>query len=93
LTYLRRYPVDVVKLDRSFVASLGGSPQDEHIIAGIIDLARRLGIAVTAEGVEHREKAELLRSLGCGGAQGYLYSKAVPADEIEALLDADAPLG
>ena len=64
LTYLRRYPVDVVKLDRSFVANLGIRPQDEHITAGIIDLARRLGISVTAEGVERPEQAELLRSLG-----------------------------
>jgi diguanylate cyclase (GGDEF)-like protein/PAS domain S-box-containing protein len=93
LTYLRRYPVDVVKLDRSFVINLGLRPQDEHITAGIIDLARRLGISVTAEGVERPEQAELLRSLGCAGAQGFLYSKAVPPDRLEAMLDDDAPMG
>ena len=93
LTYLRRYPVDVVKLDRSFVVNLGIRPQDEHIAAGIIELARRLGISVTAEGVERPDQAELLRGLGCTGAQGFLYSKAVPPEQLEQLLDADAPLG
>ncbi len=92
LTYLRRYPVDVVKLDRSFVTNLTTQPQDRHIAAGIIDMAARLGISVTAEGVERPEQAELLRDLGCTGAQGYLYSPAVPSDEIEVMLD-KGPLG
>jgi diguanylate cyclase (GGDEF)-like protein/PAS domain S-box-containing protein len=87
LTYLRRYPVDVVKLDRSFVQNLGTVPQDEHITAGIIDLARRLGISVTAEGVERVEQAEVLRSLGCSSAQGFLYSPAVPPEVLEPMLD------
>lgn len=93
LTYLRRYPVDVVKLDRSFVSNLGVRPQDEQITAGIIDLAGRLGISVTAEGVEHPDQAEILRGLGCAGAQGFLYSEAVPPDVLEALLDDGSPLG
>jgi diguanylate cyclase (GGDEF)-like protein/PAS domain S-box-containing protein len=92
LTYLRRYPVDVVKLDRSFVMNVGVRPQDEHIVAGIIELARRLGISVTAEGVERADQAELLRGLGCSGAQGYLYSKAVPPDQLQTILDDDAPM-
>jgi EAL domain-containing protein (putative c-di-GMP-specific phosphodiesterase class I) len=82
----------VVKLDRSFVMNVGVRPQDEHIVAGIIELARRLGISVTAEGVERADQAELLRGLGCSGAQGYLYSKAVPPDQLQTILDDDAPM-
>jgi diguanylate cyclase (GGDEF)-like protein/PAS domain S-box-containing protein len=89
LTYLRRYPIDVVKLDRSFVANLTTRPQDEHIVAGIIDLATRLGITVTAEGVEHEDQADRLHQLGCHSAQGYLYSRAVPPAAIDAVLDVE----
>ena len=86
LTYLRRYPIDVVKLDRSFVTNLTTRPQDEYIAAGIIEMAARLGISVTAEGVEELEQAELLRMLGCTSAQGFLYSPAVPAADVLEML-------
>ena len=82
LAYLRSYPIDVVKIDRSFVSDITTNPVDEHLVAGIVALADRLGMAVTVEGVETVEQAELVRRLGCTGAQGWLYSKAVPADEI-----------
>ncbi|HEY6531397.1 MAG TPA: EAL domain-containing protein [Acidimicrobiales bacterium] len=93
LTYLRRYPIDVVKLDRTFVTNLTTRPQDEYIAAGIIEMAARLGISVTAEGVEHGEQADLLRTLGCTGAQGFLYSPAVPADQVLEMLDAERAFG
>jgi diguanylate cyclase (GGDEF)-like protein/PAS domain S-box-containing protein len=87
LTYLRRYPIDVVKLDQTFITNLTTRPQDEYIAAGIIEMAARLGISVTAEGVELAEQADLLRALGCSGAQGFLYSPAVPADAVLEMLD------
>jgi diguanylate cyclase (GGDEF)-like protein/PAS domain S-box-containing protein len=93
LTYLRRYPIDVVKLDRTFVSNLTTRPQDEYIAAGIIEMAARLGISVTAEGVEQLEQADLLRTLGCSGAVGFLYSPAVPSDEVLEMLDAERDRG
>jgi diguanylate cyclase (GGDEF)-like protein/PAS domain S-box-containing protein len=86
LTYLRQFPVDLIKIDRSFVTHLTTKENDRRIVAGIIALAGSLSIAVTAEGVEHEDQADVLRSLGCPSAQGYLYSRAVPADELTALL-------
>ncbi len=85
LTYLRRYPVEVVKLDRSFVTNLTTNEQDRQIAAGIIDLAHRLGIHVTAEGVEDTEQAAQLVELGCTSAQGYLYAPALTPTALEAL--------
>ena len=85
LTYLNSFPVDVIKIDRSFIA--GDSDPDHRLVAGIISLAKILDIAVTAEGVELQEQASRLRDMGCPSAQGWLYSKAVPAVEVTPLLD------
>ncbi len=82
LTYLRRYHIDVVKLDRSFVTDIATSERDQRLIAAVVAMARHLDITVTAEGVETAEQADLVRELGCTGAQGFLYSPAVPASEI-----------
>ncbi len=82
LAYLRSYPIDVVKIDRSFVSDITTSPVDEHLVEGVVALADRLGMTVTAEGVETAEQALTVHRLGCTGAQGWLYSKAVPAEEI-----------
>jgi EAL domain-containing protein (putative c-di-GMP-specific phosphodiesterase class I) len=87
LTYLRQFPVDLIKIDRSFVTQLTTNENDRRIVAGIAALAASLSIAVTAEGVEHADQADLLRSLGCPTAQGFLYSPAVPPEELAALLD------
>ncbi|MDQ1308696.1 MAG: two-component system, chemotaxis family, CheB/CheR fusion protein [Actinomycetota bacterium] len=87
LTYLNTYPVDVLKIDRTFVADIAAPEHDDRLVAGIIALAQSLGICVTAEGVEQPEQAAHLRAMGCPSAQGWLYSKAVPADEIAPLLD------
>jgi diguanylate cyclase (GGDEF)-like protein/PAS domain S-box-containing protein len=85
LTYLNAFPVDVIKIDRSFIT--GDSDPDHRLVAGIIALAKTLGIAVTAEGVEYPEQATRLRDLGCPSAQGWLYAKALPVDEVTPLLD------
>jgi diguanylate cyclase (GGDEF)-like protein/PAS domain S-box-containing protein len=93
LAYLRQYPVDVIKIDRSFITHLTTSDYDHRLVAGIIVLAEALDMKVTAEGVEHPSQAALLKELGCPGAQGYLYSRAVPADQVDALLGTEFPHG
>lgn len=85
LAHLRRFPFDAIKIDRSFVSGLGSDYGDTEVIKAIIGLSRSLGLRVIAEGVESVQQEELLRSFGCGYAQGYLYSKPVPAAEFEGL--------
>jgi diguanylate cyclase (GGDEF)-like protein/PAS domain S-box-containing protein len=86
LTYLCRLPVDVVKIDRSFVAGLGISDRDSSVVAAIIGMAGTLGHDLVAEGVETTAQAGRLRALGCEMAQGYLYSRPVPASDAGAML-------
>lgn len=75
LTNLKRFPVDVVKIDRSFVAGLGTDAEDTAIVGAVVGLAHALGLATTAEGVETAAQRDHLRRLGCTHAQGYLYSR------------------
>ncbi len=82
LTYLKRFPVDVVKIDRSFVAGLGTDASDTAIVRSVIDLAHALSLQVVAEGVERPEQLDALRSLGCDVAQGFLFSPPRPAAEL-----------
>jgi EAL domain-containing protein (putative c-di-GMP-specific phosphodiesterase class I) len=91
LTYLRRYPIDILKIDRSFITHILTSDHDRQITTGIIALAAALGIIVTAEGVEQPEQAALLRSMGCPTAQGWCFSGAVPAEDVTPLLDTIYP--
>ena len=85
LTHLRRFPVDVVKIDRAFVARVGEGGEDAAIVRAVVALTAELGLDVIAEGVETRDQQAFLRAHGCGFAQGYLYSRPVPADQVEAL--------
>jgi diguanylate cyclase (GGDEF)-like protein/PAS domain S-box-containing protein len=87
LSYLLQYPIDVLKIDRSFVDEITTNEQSRRLVAGIISLADALQITVTAEGVERAEQAAMLRSLSCPGAQGFLYSPAVPPDMVPLLLE------
>jgi diguanylate cyclase (GGDEF)-like protein/PAS domain S-box-containing protein len=80
LTYLKRFPVDVLKIDRSFVDGLGRDRQDRAIVASVVDLAHAFGLTTVAEGVETAEQLEELRVLGCERGQGYLWSPPLPAD-------------
>ena len=82
LTYLKRFPVDVLKIDKSFVAGLVDDRQDRAIVSSVVDLAHAFGLATVGEGVETVEQLELLRSLGCDLAQGYFWSPALPAEEL-----------
>ncbi len=86
LSYLKLLPMDFLKIDRSFVEGLGKDPKDEGIVSAVIDLSRVLGMEEIAEGVETTEQATHLRELSCRFAQGYLYSKPLPAEGIGALL-------
>ena len=82
LSYLRRLPVDTVKIDRSFTSELGAADANVTIVAGIIGLARGLGLEIVAEGVETQAQANMLVELGCTQAQGYLYAPPLPLDEL-----------
>jgi len=86
LSYLKRLPIDTLKIDRSFVKNLHHDEDDAAICAAILAMARRLNLSVVAEGVELQEQLDFLRRNGCDLIQGYLFSPAVPPDEINALL-------
>jgi diguanylate cyclase (GGDEF)-like protein len=92
LLYLRRFPVDILKVDRSFVSGLGQTPADTAIVAGVVGLAHALGLVAVAEGVETPEQADHLAGLGCNLAQGYLWSRPLPVDALWLWLD-DPALG
>jgi diguanylate cyclase len=87
LAYLKRLPVDVLKIDRSFVRDMVTSRQDAAIVRSTIELAHNLGLDVVAEGVENESISALLAGLDCDIAQGYLYSRPLPADELRAWLE------
>ena len=82
LTYLRRLPLDVVKIDRSFVADLSTDARATTLLKGVMQLLSELDFHVVAEGIETDEQARLLRSIGCSTGQGYLYYKPIPASEF-----------
>ncbi len=86
LAYLSRFPVDVLKIDRSFVAGLGERDQSRAIVASIVELGHALGLEVVAEGVETDEQLLLLREVGCDLAQGFLLARPQPADLVTELL-------
>jgi diguanylate cyclase (GGDEF)-like protein/PAS domain S-box-containing protein len=86
LSYLKRLPVDGLKIDGSFVESLGQDPTNTTIVAAVISLAHSLGLEVTGEGVESAEQLEYLRGMGCDLVQGYFLARALPSEEVESLL-------
>ena len=83
LAYLKRLPIDKIKIDKSFVMGMTSDESDRHIVASTVDLGRNLGLQTVAEGVEDRESYESLARLGCNHAQGYHLSRPVPADTFE----------
>jgi EAL domain-containing protein (putative c-di-GMP-specific phosphodiesterase class I) len=82
LAYLKRYPIDRVKIDRTFVRDIPGDSDDVAIVLAIIGLAHSLGIEVVAEGVENAVQMELLRGHGCDAIQGYLVSRPMPPVDV-----------
>ena len=86
LSYLKRFPVSTVKIDRSFVTGLGQHQADSSLVSAIIAMGSALDLSTIAEGVETVEEAQHLFSLGCRQAQGFLFSKAVSAADVPAVL-------
>lgn len=86
LSYLRKFEVDKIKIDRSFVQQLGQTVDSTAMITAVVTLGHALGLSVTAEGVETREQRDLLRHAGCNELQGFLFSRAVPEDQLDDLL-------
>jgi diguanylate cyclase (GGDEF)-like protein/PAS domain S-box-containing protein len=92
LAYLNSYPFDGLKIDRSFVEVLGVEQERTAIVEAIVGMARALSLDVIAEGVENEAQLSELVRLGCDYAQGHLFSRALPAEEVSALLSEGAPL-
>ncbi len=90
LAYLRQLPVDIIKIDPSFVAGLGTDGTLAMLTRTIVQIGHDLGIEIVAEGIERPEQLELLRAMGCGLGQGYLVGRPMPASGIEALLGQSA---
>jgi len=86
LQYLHELPLDAIKIDRRFIARLGGESREAQVAATIRELARKIGVPVIAEGVETTEHLALVRALGCEFAQGYLFSRPLPPAEMAELL-------
>ncbi len=82
LSYFKRLPADVLKVDRSSVRGVGEDLEDTAILRMVIGLAHTLGMKVVAEGVESEEQAEQVRDMGCDFAQGFLFSKPLPPEEV-----------
>ena len=88
LTYLKRFPVQCVKIDRSFVKDIPGDASDLAISRAIVAMAHSLSLGVVAEGVETLEQLDALRQMGCDQYQGYYFSKPVPIEQVLALISA-----
>jgi len=90
LSYLHRFPIDTLKIDRSFISCLGRQGENLELVRAIMAMARSLGMDAIAEGVETAEQLRQLQKLGCQKVQGYLFSPPIPAEEIAMLLDMNA---
>jgi len=86
MSYLRRFPIDKLKIDRGFINEVMLRPEDASIVRAIVSLAHGLKLKVVAEGVESTEQVEFLKTLGCDQYQGYHFSPALPAPQFEALV-------
>jgi diguanylate cyclase (GGDEF)-like protein len=87
LTHLKQFPVDVIKIDQSFIGGIGIDPDDTVIVRALIGLGKSLGIKTVAEGVETAMQSQFVRQHGCNFGQGFLYGDAVPAREVPTLID------
>ena len=89
LQYLKRLPLDQIKIDQSFVRDIATDPNDAAIVQTIIAMTEALGLSVIAEGVETEEQHEFLDNHGCHAFQGYLFSKPIPIGQFEDMLRGD----
>jgi EAL domain-containing protein (putative c-di-GMP-specific phosphodiesterase class I) len=86
LGYLRQFPVDVLKIDRSFVEAIGRGSGYHELLRTILELSKTLSIVAVAEGIELEEQLRTLREMDCAFGQGFLYSKPLPAGDLESFL-------
>jgi EAL domain-containing protein (putative c-di-GMP-specific phosphodiesterase class I) len=86
LSYLRNFPLDRIKIDRSFVTDIATQHDQIAVVQAVISIARALGMSVTAEGVETPIQKEFLQSLGCDEAQGFLFGKPVPFEQLAEMI-------
>ncbi|MHB1360507.1 MAG: putative bifunctional diguanylate cyclase/phosphodiesterase [Rhodocyclaceae bacterium] len=86
LSYLKRFALDTVKIDKSFIRDMRGDNSDRALVDAIVTMAKSLGLHVVAEGIENPAQLELLRQMGCGYGQGYLFSRPVPGSEFVAVI-------
>jgi EAL domain-containing protein (putative c-di-GMP-specific phosphodiesterase class I) len=86
LTHLKQFPVDVLKIDRSFVGGIGSNPDDTAIVRALIGLGDSLGIETVAEGIETSAQARFVKAHGCNVGQGFLFSAALPASHVPAMV-------
>ena len=86
MAYLKRFPIDRVKIDRTFVRDIPGNGDDEAITTAIIAMAHGLGLSVVAEGVETEQQLQFLRAAQCDIMQGFYFARPMPADQITAFL-------
>jgi EAL domain-containing protein (putative c-di-GMP-specific phosphodiesterase class I) len=91
LSYLKRFPVDTLKIDRSFVSGLGQDAQDTAIVRSVVDLAKTLNLSVTGEGIETADQQAQLAELGCDQGQGFLFARPAPAAVVEDVLRGARP--
>jgi len=82
LSYLRKFPIDTIKIDGSFVADISTSADDAEIVRTIISMGQTLNKTIVAEGVETEEQLQLLRNFKCDQVQGYLFSRPLPGNEL-----------
>jgi EAL domain-containing protein (putative c-di-GMP-specific phosphodiesterase class I) len=93
MSLMKQFPIDTIKIDRSFVRDLPRDSEDQAIAQAIISMGKALGMTVVAEGVETAEQHAFLRSHDCGEMQGYLFSRPLPAGELATLLRSTPLLG
>jgi diguanylate cyclase (GGDEF)-like protein/PAS domain S-box-containing protein len=86
LNYLRRFPVDTLKIAKAFVDEIGASPEQDRLVSAILRLGATMGLETVAEGIEVEQQRDRLRQLNCRFGQGYLYSRPMPADELDDML-------
>jgi EAL domain-containing protein (putative c-di-GMP-specific phosphodiesterase class I) len=91
LGYLRRLPVDILKIDKGFLAGVGHDPADTAVVGAVVTLARTLGLRTVAEGIETAEQLAALRALGCDVGQGWHFARALPPEGLEAFLAGERP--
>ncbi len=92
LSYLQQFPVDTIKIDRSFIASMIDSPQSGALVRTLVQLGKTLGLETLAEGIEQIEQYSLLENVACDSGQGYLIARPLEADDVEAFLTMPAGL-